>query len=124
RGGLLRSLGEVVDRELVGLGLHQPVGHRLVSCGVRPGRTLEPRGSRRSLTGHRKVRPTWDAHKGALGGRPWLPAYRLKDVSLDEHRRKPPRTTAPGRQRAPTPRFPASRRFYDESLHRQLNPSL
>ena len=45
---------EVVDRELVGLALHEPEGGHAVPCGVRPDRTLEPRGSRRSLTMRRR----------------------------------------------------------------------
>lgn len=36
-----------------------------------------------------QVRPTWDAHNSVLGERPWLTAYRSKDVSPDEHRSKP-----------------------------------
>src|SRR5262249_55286462 len=93
RGGLFRSAGEVVDRELVRLALHQPVGHRgreaQIPCGVRPGRTLEPSGSSRSPTGHRRyvrrgtrtIAPLASVHGNKLIG--------SKDVSLDEHRRKP-----------------------------------
>src|SRR3954465_9945794 len=36
-----------------------------------------------------QVSPTWDSHNSALGRRPGLPLIGSKDVSPDEHRRKP-----------------------------------